>query len=134
MNPLKIKTLNTPPTSKVHELQEARPFKDIRIPRKSLDYYINLYITDCTIDILARGHTPEIRILKNISARYPEHESLLSELDIELLVSIMQMNLEERALRYRDYKHDVVFDNLAKEFELNKFLVTPLFYSERKLL
>jgi hypothetical protein len=133
MSFIKIKPLSNSPV-KVHELQEARPFKDIRIPRKSIDYFVNLYVTSCTVDELIIGHSPEIRILKNIVYRYEDHESLLTELDIELLVNVMQMNLEERALRYTDYRHDITFDNLSKEFGLDKFLVIPLFFNTRSLI
>jgi len=68
----------------------------------------NLFITDLL---------PEVKMLNNLIKRYPVEEHL-SELDLDILTNLAQINLNERAIRNTEYLHDKLFDSIISEFQL----------------
>lgn len=116
-----VQSLNLEPFKK-------NDYSTVNIPKKLLDGHIHLYETQ-TKDINEyRGPIPEIVILRNISNRYSYEESL-EENDVEIVISLIKLNRQERCQRNYELLHDTMFDSMVNTFDLIKHLERRVLFS-----
>lgn len=120
-----------PIDNNVIELKEARKsaYRHIKIVKKNLDRIINAYIGSLNIDELKGGHKPIIIALKNLSNRYMHDDAVFTEMDVEMLVTIIQLSLDNRLVSEFS-KHDSVVETVIQAFKLDEHVVRYSYFPD----